>query len=355
MTGDEQRHQLVAQLLRGTSVSRPRGGRRAASRARRRGRRRRARRSSISSKISRSASSRSAHEACPRLRRRGRAAGTAASRRAGCPWQGSASGARAGRRAAVPGSSPNTARRIDLERQRLQPRVQRYRLVARPARGLALGDLRHEPGEALHLLAVEGRQHQLALLQMRRPRRAGSRSSADDRLEYPRALAGMRTSGGAVKSCFTSSGSESITNGGVAEQPDRESLAVAGAVALEERDRARPPADRLEQARRPRGPGSALSHHDSSSRLLLGRTVPVALRACVRCVTHRGPLDRAAVLGADPTGMEGVPQGRRIGEDRLLDASRIGPQQVLETRLAQSAGGGLRRRRASPSAPARTS
>ena len=36
-----------------------------------------------------------------------------------------------------------------------------------PARDLALGHLLHQAGEPLHLLAVEGRQHQLALLEMR--------------------------------------------------------------------------------------------------------------------------------------------------------------------------------------------
>jgi hypothetical protein len=47
----------------------------------------------------------------------------------------------------------------DLERERLQPRVQRDRLAARPALDLAHGDFAHQPGEPLHLLAVEGREH----------------------------------------------------------------------------------------------------------------------------------------------------------------------------------------------------
>ena len=63
---------------------------------------------------------------------------------------------------------------------------------------------------------------------------------------------GCRTSGGAVKTCFTSVRVGEHHEHGARREPDREALAVAGAVALEEGDRAHPPAHRLEQARRPR-------------------------------------------------------------------------------------------------------
>ena len=54
----------------------------------------------------------------------------------------------------------------DLERQRLEARMQGDRLVLRPARHLALGHLLHEPRQPLHLLAVEGGQHQLPLAEV---------------------------------------------------------------------------------------------------------------------------------------------------------------------------------------------
>ena len=111
----------------------------------------------------------------------------------------------------------------------------------------------HQAGEALHLLAVEGRQHQLALLEVgalvEQDHRVACRSPArGSRAPSP----GCSTSGGAVNISRTSSGSESITNGGVASEAEREALAVARAAALEQRDRPRPPAERLQRARHAR-------------------------------------------------------------------------------------------------------
>ena len=54
---------------------------------------------------------------------------------------------------------------------------------------LALGDLRHQARERSHRLAVEGRQHQLALLEVRSLVEQDHGVAADDRLEDPRALA----------------------------------------------------------------------------------------------------------------------------------------------------------------------
>ena len=80
----------------------------------------------------------------------------------------------------------------DLERQRLQARVQLDRLAGRPARELALGELLHQAGQALHAVAVEGGQQELALLHVRALVEQDHRVRADDRLEQPRALAGVQ-------------------------------------------------------------------------------------------------------------------------------------------------------------------
>ena len=71
-------------------------------------------------------------------------------------------------------------------------RVQRDRPLQRPGGHLALGQLAHQTRQALHLLAVEGRQKQLALAQVRALVEQDHRVGADDRLEDARALAGMQ-------------------------------------------------------------------------------------------------------------------------------------------------------------------
>ena len=80
----------------------------------------------------------------------------------------------------------------DLERHALQPRVQRDGLVGRPRGHLALGQLGHQPGEALHPLAVKGRQQQAALLQVIVLVEQDHRVAPDQRLEDARALAGVQ-------------------------------------------------------------------------------------------------------------------------------------------------------------------
>jgi hypothetical protein len=65
-------------------------------------------------------------------------------------------------------------------------------LLARPGGDLALGQLGHQAGHALHPLAVERGQQQLALLQVRALVEQDHGVPADDRLEDPRALAGVQ-------------------------------------------------------------------------------------------------------------------------------------------------------------------
>ena len=79
----------------------------------------------------------------------------------------------------------------DLERQPLQTGVQRQRgRVGQRSSSRSVSSL-HQAGQALHLLAVEGRQHQLALGEVLALVEQDHRVGAEDRLEDPRALAGM--------------------------------------------------------------------------------------------------------------------------------------------------------------------
>jgi len=73
--------------------------------------------------------------------------------------------------------------------------VQLDRLIQRPGVHLALGQLDHQPGQVLHALAVEGRQHQLALLQMRPLVEQDHRVGAHDRLEQAGPLPGVQDIG----------------------------------------------------------------------------------------------------------------------------------------------------------------
>jgi hypothetical protein len=66
--------------------------------------------------------------------------------------------------------------------------VQRHGLVERPARHLALGDVLEQSREGLHALAVEGREHQLALRKVWPLVQQDQGVGAYDRLEHPRAL-----------------------------------------------------------------------------------------------------------------------------------------------------------------------
>ena len=117
-----------------------------------------------------------------------------------------------------PGSSPKTARRMISRVSRLQ---QRMKLDGSPRGQLAdlsLGDLGDQVRQPLHPLAVEGPEHQLALLQVVRLVEQDDRVSTDDRLQDPAPSPGWSTSGGAVNSSLTASGSVRITNGGAASR-----------------------------------------------------------------------------------------------------------------------------------------
>ncbi len=130
--------------------------------------------------------------------------------------------------------------------------MQLDRSTARPALDLALRDLRDQIGELLHLLAVERRQHELALREVGALVEQDHGVLADDRLEDARALAGMQD----VRRC----GEDLLDLGGVrehherrdAEQADREALAEPVAVSLEIGEWPVPPGHRLNHGRRGR-------------------------------------------------------------------------------------------------------
>src|SRR5947208_13876538 len=80
----------------------------------------------------------------------------------------------------------------DLEREPLEAGMKLERLIPRPRGQLTLGQLGHQPGQLLHPLPVEGRQHELTLLQVLMLVEQDHRVPTDYRLENPRALAGMK-------------------------------------------------------------------------------------------------------------------------------------------------------------------
>ena len=146
-----------------------------------------------------------------------------------------------------PGVEAEDGAQDDLEGQALHPRLHLRGLAARPALDLADGGLLHQPGEGLHLLAVEGGEHQLALLHVLGLVEQDHRVGADDRLEDPRALAGMQVLGRRGEDLLDVRRVRMHHERRHAEEAEREAVAVEPAGALQEGNRARPPADALQQ------------------------------------------------------------------------------------------------------------
>jgi hypothetical protein len=138
-----------------------------------------------------------------------------------------------------------------LERDGLHVRVDLERLAHRPGGDLALGDLAHQPDVRAHLLAVERRQQQAALAQVRRVVEQQDRLLPQEGQQDDVALAGVEDGG--------VSGEDCLDVGRVGERDERltadvhgERVAVARASALDERQRAEHPRERLQGARRAR-------------------------------------------------------------------------------------------------------
>jgi hypothetical protein len=152
-----------------------------------------------------------------------------------------------------------------LERQALQARMHRERLLELPRGDLTLGELGHEPRQALHLLPVERRQQELALLEVRVLVEQDHRVAPDDGFEDVGALPGMQD----IRRCLED-GLDLLRVGedherGLAEQADREALAVARPAALQERRWPAPPADRLQAGGHARTRRQRTVHDVSSS------------------------------------------------------------------------------------------
>ena len=117
-----------------------------------------------------------------------------------------------------------------------------------------------QAGEALHPLAVERGQHQLALLHVGVAVEQDHRVVADDRLQDARALARVQDVGRRREDLL-----DLVRLGDHHErrrerEPDREALAVARPVALEVGERPRPEADHLDRRGIGGARGKALVH-----------------------------------------------------------------------------------------------
>ena len=135
-----------------------------------------------------------------------------------------------------------------FERQRLEAGVEHHRPVRRPRCRLLLGDLLHGAGEALHLLAVEGRQHHLALCEVVALVQQDHGVAPDDGLEDPRPLARMQDFGGGREDLLDLVGVGDHHERRRRQQAHREAVAVLRPAAFQERNGARPPCDRLDRA-----------------------------------------------------------------------------------------------------------
>ena len=182
VAGEQQRHQLVADLARRPSARRPRSAPRSAAtgcprparRAARRSPRRAARRSPA------------AAPAASRAGRARRSGARAARRTAGPPTTcppAAPPGARPAARAAPASVDAEHRAQDHLERDRLHARVQRERLARRPAVDLARDDLAHRRLVRAHALAMERRQHQLAAREVLAALEQQQRARAHDRLQ----------------------------------------------------------------------------------------------------------------------------------------------------------------------------
>ena len=149
-----------------------------------------------------------------------------------------------------------------LERDRLRVRHRRHALADRPARELLLGRFRHEVAVALHPLAVERRQHELALAHVRGTVEQQHGAAADDRPQDRIALARVQHVGAALEDLL-----DALRVGDHHPRPlvgevDREDVAVPVAALAHEGAGPDDPPQRLPRHRRPRPGGySVLSPH----------------------------------------------------------------------------------------------
>jgi hypothetical protein len=146
---------------------------------------------------------------------------------------------------AGPGVEPEDGAEDDLQGEVLHLEMQLERLVAGQRRHFFGGHFRHQVGEAFHALAVEGGQHQLALLHVATLVEQDHRVGSDQGFEDPSAPARMQDVGRRREDFLHLGriGEDHKRRGG--GQFEREALAVARPALLLEGERAGPEADHL--------------------------------------------------------------------------------------------------------------
>ena len=140
-----------------------------------------------------------------------------------------------------------------LEGQRLHVGMERDRALGRPGLDLGLGDRGDDAAQRLHPLAVEGRQQQLPLAHVTALVEQQDRVGADDRQQDRAALARVEHLRRGGEDRLDVLGPGHHHEGIDPEQVQGERLAVPRPALLQVRDRARLPAERLIGAGR-RGP-----------------------------------------------------------------------------------------------------
>ena len=119
-----------------------------------------------------------------------------------------------------------------------------------PGRDLLLGRLAHHVAVALHPLAVEGGEHQLALAHVLASVEQQHGVAAHQRLERCRVRLARVEGLGVAREDLLDHCGVGDEHDGPDREADREDVAVALRVALEERDRARDPLPHLDGGRR---------------------------------------------------------------------------------------------------------
>ena len=152
---------------------------------------------------------------------------------------------------ARPRIEPEHRAEDDFECERPQTGLQGD-LAASPAPHLVPGHALHQPAQALHPLAVEGREQQPALLHVRIAVEQDQGVRAHQRLEHPGALAGVQDVGRSGEDLLDLIRLGEDDERRRERKADREALAVALTAALGEGERPRPQSDPLDEGRSPR-------------------------------------------------------------------------------------------------------
>ena len=137
-----------------------------------------------------------------------------------------------------------------LERDALHRGAHRVGLPGRPALDLRGRDLGHRLLVAAHALAVEGRQHQLALRHVGALVQQQHRVVPEHRQQHDVRLAGVQHARVAGEDLLDRVGVGEEHPRALVRDPQREHVAVAAPAVLEHRPRPEDPARRLERARR---------------------------------------------------------------------------------------------------------